>query len=899
MLPFSNFTIKAQEALKKAHELAVERGQGSLDAMYLLAALLLQEEGVIISLVEKLGIDYQSFADYVLDALDARKSQQLLTPPSQFYITPELARVLEEAHRAAISLKDEYISTEHLFLAFLETPSKARDILDRFHIDKESVLQVLASIRGAQRVTDVEPESKYQVLEKYARNLTRLAREDKLDPVIGRDTEIRRVMQVLSRRTKNNPVLIGEAGVGKTAIVEGLAQRVVSGSVPESLRDHELVALDLGALVAGTKYRGEFEERLKAVLREIHREGSRILLFIDELHTLVGAGSAEGAMDASNMLKPALGRGELHAIGATTIKEYQRHIEKDPALARRFQPVYVDEPSPEDTVAILLGLKEKYEVFHGIKITNEAIQKAVELSRRYITDRFLPDKAIDLIDEAASALRLEIDSVPRDLDDVRQEIMKLEIEREAMKRDEGSKNSRRLRVIVRQLAELHEKNKSIELKWKNEKDTIVHIRELKKDFEKLRMESESAERASDFTKVAEIRYSRMPELSKQLREGEKRLRRLQAYRKILKEEIGEEEIAEVVSRWTGVPVKRMLEEEAKKLLKMEDALKKRIVGQDEAIKEISHAVRRSRAGINEEDHPIGSFIFLGASGVGKTELGRALAEFMFNDGKALIRVDMSEYMERHTGSKFIGSPPGYVGHEEGGQLTELIRHRPYAVVLFDEIEKAHPEVFNIMLQILDNGRLTDAKGRHVNFKNTIIIMTSNIGSELVREAGSIGFDLSTGEKEARQLKSKEEELKSKIHKQLESHFRPEFLNRLDSIIIFNNLSKEHILAIVDIQLAHVQKRLDQKEIMLVVEKNVKEFLAREGYNPQYGARPLKRFIQNKILNPLAEKMVSKEIQEGDRVRLTVKDESIVFEYTHRVSTDKKKGKRKTATSTIR
>ena len=862
MPPFSQFTIKAQESLKKAHELAIERGASQIDALHLLAALVLQEGGLVPSLLDKLEVDQTALIDFVLGDLDATLRTNVLSPAQQMYMTQELARVLEEAHKAAAFLKDEFISTEHLFLGLLEAQSPARDTLLKFSLEKEIVLRALADIRGSQRVTDMEPENKYRALEKYARNLTKLAREDKLDPVIGREEEIRRVMQVLSRRTKNNPVLIGEAGVGKTAIVEGLAQRIVSGDVPAALQNQELIFLDLGALVAGTKYRGEFEERLKAVMRELERAEGKILLFIDELHTLVRAGAAEGAIDASNMLKPALARGELHAIGATTIKENQKHIEKDAALARRFQPVYAEEPTPENTIAILRGIKNKYELHHGVRITDSAIVSAVNLSARYITDRFLPDKAIDLIDEAASSLRLQMDSMPIDLEKSHREVMRLEIEREALKKEEDAEAKQKLRKIKQTIEELREKTSGLELRWKSEKETIDAIRQLKKDLEVLRQESDVAERRGDFTKVAEIRYGRIPETEKKMYSEEGRLRKLQGSRRILKEEINEEDIADIVSRWTGIPVRKMLEAEVKKLLRMEQELGKRVVGQDEAIKKVSDAIRRSRAGIADEKRPIGSFMFLGPTGVGKTELALALAGFLFNDEKALVRVDMSEYMEKHAVSKFVGSPPGYVGFEEGGNLTETIRHRPYAVLLFDEIEKAHPEVFNIMLQILDNGQLTDAKGRHVNFKNTVVVMTSNIGGEFIREMESLGFVDSASD---RSVKEKESALKSKIQSSLEQHFRPEFINRLDEIVIFNSLNLLAIKHIAKIQLARLTERLQARNIVIEINKAAEDALGKEGYDPHYGARPLRRLIQTKILNPLAQLIVAGKVKNGDRI----------------------------------
>ncbi len=879
-----NFTRKAQEAIMMAQSLARQAGQQQIDALHLLSVLLFQEGTVVLNLLQKLGVDIENLKRKVAGALHTIPTATTPRSFGQFYLTQDMAKVLDGARQESMKMGDEFISVEHLFLALLSSQTKAREVLDRVSfsqgggvstletgkLDYQTCLKVISQIRGGARITDPEPESKYQVVQKYARNLTLLARQKKLDPVIGREDEIRRLMQVLNRRTKNNPVLIGEAGVGKTAIVEGLAQKIVKGDVPESLKEKEVIGLDLGALVAGTRYRGEFEDRIKAFLREIHQAAGKYVLFIDELHTLVGAGAAEGAIDASNLLKPALARGELRAIGATTLKEYQKYVERDPALERRFQPIYVSEPSVEDTMAILRGIKERYEVHHGVRIKDSALKAAAELASRYITDRFLPDKAVDLMDEAASALRLEIESEPAPLEELKMEMQKLAIEKEALKKENEPLNKKRLLALNRALADVKEKAQTLELKWKTEKDLITKIRELKKEIDQLSLQSEIAQRQANLQKVAEIKYGQIPSLLKEVRETEKRLVKIQKKHQILKEEVGEEDVAQVVSRWTGIPVTRLIEEEAKKLKKMERIIMKRVIGQKKAIVAVSNAIRRNRAGISEEQRPMGSFLFLGPTGVGKTETARAVADFLFNDENALVRLDMSEYMERHTVSKIIGSPPGYVGYEEGGQLTEKMRRRPYSVILLDEIEKAHPEVFNILLQIMEDGRLTDAKGRTASFKNSILIMTSNIGSEYIAQMGSLGF-----------LAEKEEtatpkNLKEKVFEELKKEFRPEFLNRIDETIIFNYLGKPEIRKIVELELAKVGQRLKSKEMTIRVPEKAKEFLAEKGFDINFGARPLKRVIQRLILDPLALKIIAGDVRQGDNVMIDLEQEQIIL-----------------------
>jgi len=860
-------TIKSQEALQAAHELAHEHTQQQVDGEHLALALARQQDGIIPTLLQRTGVDLTKF-QAELEAELARRAKVKGTSTSDLYLSPELKQALDAAQTEATQLGDEYVSTEHLLLGLLVKggPALGR-VFDNHKLRRDGLLNALGQVRGNQRVTDANPEDKFQALEKYGRDLTALARQGKIDPIIGRDEEIRRVMQVLSRRTKNNPVLIGEPGVGKTAIAEGLARRIVSGDVPESLNNKTLIAMDLSAMIAGAKYRGEFEDRLKAFIKEITDSDGQIVLFIDELHTLVGAGAAEGATDAANMLKPQLARGELRCIGATTLDEYRKYIEKDPALERRFQPVKVDEPTVEASIAILRGLKERYEVHHGIRIQDTALVSAATLSHRYITDRFLPDKAIDLIDEAAARLRMELDSMPTEIDQLERQIMQFEIERTALRKEKEAASRERLAKLEETLAKLKEETNALKSSWQDEKASINAASIVNSQLEEAHREQEKAERDGDLNQAAQIRYETIPGLDKKLGDMQEALKQSGQTKRLLQEEVTDENIAEVVAAWTGIPVAKMLEGERQKLVQMEDRIGERVVGQAEAIQAVADAVRRARSGLQDPDQPVGSFIFMGPTGVGKTELARALAEFLFDDESALVRIDMSEYMEKHTVARLIGAPPGYVGHEEGGQLSEAVRRKPYSVVLFDEIEKAHPDVFNVFLQVLDDGRLTDGQGRTVDFRNTIVIMTSNIGSHIIEEYFLDGKTSDTDRLDMEQ----------KVEAELKAHFRPEFLNRIDDTIVFHSLDEEQLAVIIDIQLREVARRLETQQLTFEISDEARQHLAREGYDPQFGARPLKRTVQEQLLNPLATQLLDEEFKPGDHIRVRLANGELAFE----------------------
>jgi ATP-dependent Clp protease ATP-binding subunit ClpB len=859
MFSFNKFTLKAQEALQKSQDLALKFHHSEIKGLHLLYSLLSLEDTIIDDILLETRIDKNYLIKIVEEELNRIPKIFSITNISQLYLSQETFQILDQASIISRKLNDEFISVEHIFLALTEIRSVARYILERFGLTTERVSKIIFHLRKGNKITDETPETKYKALERYSVNLNTLAKQKKLDPIIGREKEIKRIIEILSRRTKNNPILIGEPGVGKTAIVEGLAQKIVNKEVPYSLIDREIISLDLGSLIAGAKYRGEFEDRLKSILKEIKSNPGKFIVFIDEAHTLVGAGAAEGAIDASNLLKPSLAKGEIQVIGATTLRDYKLYFEKDPALVRRFQPILVEEPSKEDAIAILRGLKEKYEIHHGIRITDNAIVAAVELSSRYITDRFLPDKAIDLIDEASASLRLEAESIPFELENIKKEIRKLEIEREALIKEEISNS--KLKLIDSKIKKLKKQEEKLENEWQKEKNIKERYNSLKKRLEDLQREVEEQESSGNLSRVAEIIYGEIPTIKKELKEIEENIKKEKL--KYIKEEVTEENIAQIVSRWTGIPVSKILEDEAKKLLNAENILRQRVIGQEEAISAVANAIRRSRAGLSDEKRPIASFIFLGPTGVGKTETARALAEFMFNDERAMIRIDMSEYMEPHSVAKLIGSPPGYVGYEEGGQLTEAVKRRPYSLILFDEIEKAHPEVFNILLQILDEGRLTDSKGFTVNFRNTIIIMTSNLGSYYFKKLGSIGFD--------RSEKKEFEDFREKALKSLKDFFKPEFLNRIDEIIVFKPLTKDDLRQIIEINLQKLKNMLLSKGIKISFDEEIKEFLIEKGFDEEYGARPLQRAIQKFILNPLAEKLISNKIKQGQKIIFKIKN----------------------------